>query len=129
MRKYTILFLLTVLLAACKEKLPKPSVLIQQDKMEEVLYDLAILYGIHGSGIYYRDSIDQTTVNAIYRKYGIDSLTFIENNNYYINLPEGVYLKMQEAVLKRLEAENQKVDSLILAEPVLLERARKLDSL
>ena len=123
MKKGIVLLCISLLIISCKEKLPRPTVLIGQEKMEEVLFDLAILYGIHGSGVYYRDSVEQTTVNAIYKKHGIDSITFVENNNYYINLPKGEYLDLQNAVLKRLEGEKEKIDSLYALEPVLEKKA------
>ncbi|MDM1367761.1 DUF4296 domain-containing protein [Myroides marinus] len=108
------LVILTVLiLMSCKNSTTKPTPFIEQKKMEDILYDMAVLYSIESVSAYSReDTLKKINVSAIYKKYDIDSLTFVSNNRYYVELGDGVYNKMQNNILGRLEAAKVVADSL-----------------
>ncbi|MDM1360058.1 DUF4296 domain-containing protein [Myroides marinus] len=108
------LVILTVLiLMSCKNSTTKPTPFIEQKKMEDILYDMAVLYSIESVSAYSReDTLKKINVSAIYKKYDIDSLTFVSNNRYYVELGDGIYNKMQNNILARLEAAKVVADSL-----------------
>src|SRR5690606_14513164 len=101
MKKIVVCLLL--ILAACQSDKNKPNPFIEQDKMENILYDVSVLYGIQSTNSFGRDSVKQFDMNGILSKYGVDSLTFAENNRYYVELKKGVYYDMQKRIIQRLE--------------------------
>lgn len=112
MNKFLVI-LSVLILISCKGDLTKPSPFIEEQKMENILYDMAILYSIESVSAYTReDTLKRMDVSSIYNKYDIDSLTFVTNNRYYVELEDGVYYKMQNNILARLEAAKVVVDSL-----------------
>lgn len=112
MKKFLVI-LTVLILMSCKDSATKPTPFIEQQKMEDILYDMAVLYSIENVSAYSReDTLKRINVNAIYKKYAIDSLTFISNNRYYVELGDGVYNKMQNNILARLEAAKVVADSL-----------------
>lgn len=112
MNKFFVLFTVFALMA-CKGDLTKPSPFIEEKQMEDILYDMALLYSIESVSAYTReDTLKKLDVNSIYKKYDIDSLTFVTNNRYYVELEEGIYYKIQNNILARLEANKVVADSL-----------------
>ncbi|TDS56954.1 DUF4296 domain-containing protein [Myroides indicus] len=110
--KKIVVFLLLIL-AACQSDKNKPNPFIEQDKMENILYDVSVLYGIQSTNSFGRDSVKQFDMNGILSKYGVDSLTFAENNRYYVELKKGVYYDMQKRIIQRLETVKTEIDSLV----------------
>lgn len=110
--KKIVVFLLLIL-AACQSDKNKPNPFIEQDKMENILYDVSVLYGIQSTNSFGRDSVKQFDMNSILNKYGVDSLTFAENNRYYVELKKGVYYDMQKRIIQRLETVKTEIDSLV----------------
>ncbi|WP_378179300.1 DUF4296 domain-containing protein [Aquimarina sp. SS2-1] len=81
---YSILFLV-LLVYSCQslEKPPKPENLISEDKMVEILTDIAFIKAAKGS---YKKVFDIEKINPeeyILKKHGIDSIVFAENNSWY----------------------------------------------
>lgn len=113
MKKLFALALLIVTIAACQSEKDKPNPFIEQQKMEDILYDVSLLYGIQSTNSFGRDSVAQFDMNAVLNKYGIDSLTFAENNRYYVELKGSVYYDMQKRILQRLEVAKTAIDSLV----------------
>ncbi|MCC9041827.1 DUF4296 domain-containing protein [Myroides sp. M-43] len=113
MNKFLVMLSMLTLMS-CKSDLSKPSPFIEQQKMENILYDFALLYSIESVSAYSReeDSIRKIDINSLYKKYDIDSLTFVTNNRYYVELEDGVYNQMQNNILVRLEAAKVIADSL-----------------
>jgi hypothetical protein len=108
MKKISLLiFALIFVATSCKEKsFPKPNNLIPRDKMENIIYDLAILEAVK-----LRNSAVQnypTPTEYIKLKYKIDSLTFAKSTQYYASdIKE--YKKMYDEVKDRLVKENAKL--------------------
>ncbi|MEM1003456.1 MAG: DUF4296 domain-containing protein, partial [Bacteroidota bacterium] len=77
--------LVIVLILGCQNKLKveKPDNLISQQDMSNILYDMFIISSSKGSSInILKDNGIQPDV-FILQKHGIDSLQFIDSNNYY----------------------------------------------
>lgn len=108
MKKISLLiFALIFVATSCKEEsFPKPNNLIPRDKMENIIYDLAILEAVK-----LRNSVVQnypTPTEYIKLKYKIDSLTFAKSTQYYASdIKE--YKKMYDEVKDRLVKENAKL--------------------
>ncbi|MTG98054.1 MULTISPECIES: DUF4296 domain-containing protein [Myroides] len=102
MKKLIVLFFIAFLVVSCNDKKPTP--FIEKSKMEEILYDIAMLYAINNSYVYTvdNDTIPRITINSIFNKHQVDSLSFTENNAYYINLNKGVYYEMQDRIYARI---------------------------
>lgn len=108
MKKINLLiFALIFVATSCKEEsFPKPNNLIPRDKMENIIYDLAIFEAVK-----LRNSAVQnypTPTEYIKLKYKIDSLTFAKSTQYYASdIKE--YKKMYDKVKDRLVKENEKL--------------------
>ena len=127
-----LLFFLSVvlLLSGCKnEVIQPPKKLIEEDKMVEIIYDLALLEAMR-SQPHTLDGGSQKTVinpkNYIYKKYSIDSLQFAESNHYYAS-DIGNYKKMYENVRQRIEAQQKQAEALakksMATEPIVPAKA------
>lgn len=125
-RKILLILLMAVTIMSCDRGVKKPTPLIEKDKMENILYDIALLYGAYNVNVYRNDSVPQVDINSVLAKYKIDSLTFAENNQYYINLNKGVYLEMQTNIEQRIDKNIAIIDSL---NNLPLETEVKIDSL
>lgn len=110
--KYFILFFLFVFLSCKNDGVKKPSKLIEEEKMIDILYDISIMDALKSSnpGVLEDNNIDSR--NYIYKKYSIDSLQFFENTAYYASNFKK-YKKMYETVEKRIEENKKVADSLL----------------
>ncbi len=116
MKKMVLLCCLLSLIS-CKKELEKPKNFIEKDKMTDVLYDMALLNGMESMGAFYADTTASIiTASSILKKYKIDSLTFVENNRYYIELEDESYFQIQEAIKKRLEVKKEQLNKELEAE-------------
>jgi hypothetical protein len=107
---YLLVFLMVV---SCNNApVIKPDNLIDEEKMTSILYDLTLFEAIKGQPKY--DAVLKRigSKNAIYRKHNIDSLQFVESNQYYISQID-IYRKMYDAVNERLQKEKSECDLLM----------------
>jgi len=112
MKNLLVAFLFSVVLFSCQKEIEKPNPFIEESKMEDILYDVALLYAIQSTNSFENDTIKAIGMNDVFKKYSIDSLSFTENNRYYISLKKGVYYTMQGRIMERLKREKEQVDSL-----------------
>lgn len=112
MKHVFVTFLLTLLLFSC-QKQDKPNPFIEANKMEDILYDVAVLSGVQSTNSFAIDTIKAIGLKDIFKKYQIDSLAFMENNRYYITQKKSIYYNMQMRVMDRLKKEKEKIDSLM----------------
>jgi phosphoribosylanthranilate isomerase len=97
-------------LAGCNENLlEKPDNLISEDKMVEVLKDLAIVNAAKTTNIAVLQDNDIEPMDYIYEKHGIDSVQFVESDRYYASLPKK-YEQIYKKVESRLEKETKKIE-------------------
>ncbi|MFD2563219.1 DUF4296 domain-containing protein [Aquimarina rubra] len=107
------LFLLALLVFSCQDldKPSKPDNLIAEDKMVEILTDIAFIKAAKGS---YKKVFDIEKINPeeyILKKHGIDSLVFAENNSWYTaQLDE--YEEIFNKVKKNIEGSKIKFEKL-----------------
>lgn len=116
MKKIIILFLVIPFLnCGSKNEVKKPAKFINQQQMENILYDLAILQGVKS---YKPEELAKNKINPktyIYQKYNIDSLKLVQNNQYYAADLEN-YKLMFDNVVKRITAEKTVIDTLNMRE-------------
>lgn len=110
--KSTILFFLLVFLSCNDDGVKKPSKLIEEEKMVDILYDLSILDALKSSNPKVLDENNIDSQTYIYKKYSIDSLQFVENTAFYASDLKK-YKKMYETVEKRIEENKKVADSLL----------------
>lgn len=111
MKKILTFFGLLFLVISCKDAIiSKPENLIDEDKMTNIIYDLALIEGVKS----YNGSNFQNikTKSFIYKKYKIDSLQFANSIQYYAS-EINTFKKMYDAVGKRIESNKVHIDSLI----------------
>ncbi|RAR50384.1 DUF4296 domain-containing protein [Flavobacterium lacus] len=113
MKKIVLLTVFSILFLSCKDNgVKKPSKLIKEDKMIDIIYDISMLDAINSvnPGALGDNNINSRTY--IYKKYAIDSLQFAENSAYYASDLKK-YKKMYEAVENRLDENKKIADSLL----------------
>ncbi|WP_298548615.1 DUF4296 domain-containing protein [uncultured Aquimarina sp.] len=93
-------FSLALIVFSCQslDKRQKPENLLTEDKMVELLTDIAFVKAAKGS---YKKVFDIEKINPesyILKKHGIDSLVFAENNRWYIH-----ELDEYEEIFKRVK--------------------------
>ena len=113
MKKISSILVLILLFFSCDQHLiDKPDNLIEEEKMELILYDIAVLEAIKASnpnGLTVM-GIDENTY--ILKKHKIDSLQFSKSNKYYASDLHS-YLKMYERIELKLTNEKNATDTLV----------------
>ncbi|GIM48872.1 DUF4296 domain-containing protein [Capnocytophaga stomatis] len=96
--------ILTLLLASCGRNIvSEPKKLLSEKEMEGLMYDLAVFDAIKSVDYQLMDTINFNIDEVIYKKHGIDSLSFIENMIYYASFP-----KKYDNIIKNVDARLQK---------------------
>lgn len=115
MKKLVFLSLTVGIILSCNSStnsigVKEPKKLIEKDKMEAILYDLALLQSTnnYNSSLLKKKNIDYNTY--IYKKHNIDSLQFIENNKYYASDITS-YKEMYERIIKKMEEEKKQTQA------------------
>lgn len=129
MKAKALLLFFSILLISCNTSgVKKPSKLIEEEKMIDILYDMSILDALSSSNpvVLPDNNIEPRTY--IYEKYGIDSLQFVENTAYYAsNLKK--YKKMYETIESRIEENKKVVDSLFkMEQEIEMKNPKKKDT-
>ena len=111
-RILSILFAFFVLVSCNNLPVEKPDHFIEEEMMTNILYDLTLFEVIKGQRKY--DSVMNWVGGKeyVYKKYGIDSLQFVESHQYYISQIE-TYKKMYDQVNERLKNKKSENDLLI----------------
>ncbi len=108
--KSNFLPVLFLCLTACNDTLlEKPDNLIPEDKMVEVLKDLAIVNAAKSTNISVLRDNDIQPMDYIYQRHDIDSVQFVESDRYYASLPV-TYERIYKKVESKLEQEVQDVE-------------------
>lgn len=112
--KHKVIFLILIFLSvSCQDlkKTEKPVDLIPEDKMIDVLTEIALL---HAARTYNKNKLENTGIQPyeyIYRRYNIDSLQFKRSNNYYTD-QYSQYERIYDSVKLRLQMMKTRLDSL-----------------
>lgn len=117
MKKRILMFALALLFVNCNSnKAKEPDNLISEDKMVDILYDLYLVNSIKTNNNTYLRENKITPANYVYQKYKIDSLQFVQSDNYYASDIEE-YEKLYRRVTTRLERSKATIDTLIAKNP------------
>ncbi len=101
---------IVILFFSCQEAVEKPNNLISEDKMINILYDIALLEGIKADYSLNQQSLDPE--KFIYKKYKIDSLQFVQSNAYYASDVQN-YKEMYQKLTVKIDLKKTAVDSLL----------------
>jgi hypothetical protein len=107
MKKVIYLCVILAIFACSENPVPKPKVLLDEETMENILFDVAVLQAAkaNGADVLQNNNIDSK--DYIYKKYKIDSATYHQNNRYYAgNMRK--HKHMHKRVLTRIEELIQK---------------------
>lgn len=108
-----LVILVSLLIVACQgiDKPKKPKNLISKDKMEDVLYDLYVLNAAKSINKKVLESNGIQPETFLFQKHKIDSLQFVESNNYYA-YDTKTYETIVEKVKERMENDKVKYDAI-----------------
>jgi phage FluMu gp28-like protein len=112
MKKLALIVSAIILFASCNNSpVEKPEKLIDEETMANIIYDLTVLEAMKA-----RDAklTGNSTSEYVYKKYHIDSVQFVRNNQYYAAEIDK-YKKIYEKVNLRIEREKKTADSLAKA--------------
>ncbi|MEX0273524.1 MAG: DUF4296 domain-containing protein [Flavobacteriaceae bacterium] len=99
-------------MVSCNEKLiQEPENLIDRDTMVSLLTDLAIVSAGKSVNIGALKTHDVDPTGFVFEKYGVDSLQFVESDQYYASLPME-YEKIYSEVETRLEKRQKNYEAL-----------------
>jgi (p)ppGpp synthase/HD superfamily hydrolase len=90
----------------------EPENLIPREKMSDILYDMALLDAIDNSYPQVLSENDLKVMEFLFKKYGIDSLQFVQSDLYYASVP-AAYQKIYEAVEERLTQKRDSISEVI----------------
>ncbi|MBD3723542.1 MAG: DUF4296 domain-containing protein [Flavobacteriaceae bacterium] len=90
---------------SCKDMaVEKPDNLLPEDKMIDIIYDIAILQAAENYKPINLSDAGVKVNNYIYKKYNIDSTTYYQNHKYYASDVNN-YKKIYKKVLKKITEE------------------------
>ena len=114
MMKQFIYILFIFFVISCQDIQPveNPENLIDQAKMEEILYEIAIVNAARGYDMQKLSKYGVAPEKYVFEKYDIDSLQYAENVSYYSSDIES-YKDMYLSIQKRVEGEFTYNDSLV----------------
>ncbi|MFY0484002.1 DUF4296 domain-containing protein [Flavobacterium sp. PLA-1-15] len=116
MKKIFCFFIGALLLFSCQQNaIDKPDNLIDEDTMEDIIYDLAVLEAIKQNNPSSLENKNITASTYVYDKYDIDSLQFVNSNHYYASDVHN-YLKMYQRIEERLGKEKTEMDTIVARE-------------
>ena len=116
MKKIFCFFIGALLLFSCQQNaIDKPDNLIDEDTMEDIIYDLAVLEAIKQNNPSSLENKNITASTYVYDKYDIDSLQFVNSNHYYASDVHN-YLKMYQRIEERLGKEKTEMDTIVAQE-------------
>ena len=138
MKKCIYYSALLILLISCQDiiKVTPPENLIERDKMENIIYDIALMNAARGFNVQQLKRNDVSPDRYVFEKHSIDSLQYAQSTVYYAADSED-YKTMYQNVQKRVEALHKELreeeavfqkrkDSIRTAE---IKARRKLDSI
>jgi len=98
-----------ILLASCSKTIvDKPKNLIEENKMVDILYDLALLDAVRTQIPKEKQHYKGFPNQYIFKKHQIDSLQFVKSNQYYASDISN-YKKIFERVKEKLEQDKKNI--------------------
>lgn len=102
MKKVIYLCVVLAIFACSENPVKKPKVLLDEETMENILFDVAVLQATKANSPEVLQANDIDTKDFIYKKYKIDSATYHQNNRYYAG-DVRKHKHMHKRILARLE--------------------------
>jgi len=102
MKKVICLSAILVIFACSENPVKEPKVLLDEETMENILLDVAILQSAKANSPEVLQANNIDSKDFIYKKYKIDSATYHQNNRYYAGNVRK-HKHMHKRVLARLE--------------------------
>ena len=118
-----VLFLMVFASCDTSSRPKKPDNLISKDKMEHILYELYIINAAKGVNRKILETNGFQPETYVLEKFDIDSIQFVESNEYYAFDPEE-YGTIVENVKSRLEKEKDHFEALQKEEGKAAKRRR-----
>ena len=106
MKKIAVLLISLAFVACSNNPVPKPDILLDDEVMTNILFDIAILQAANGTMGNKLTENNVKVTTYIYKKYNIDSTTYYQNQRYYA-ADAKKYKKMYEKVMDKLDEENE----------------------
>ncbi|MDR6966681.1 hypothetical protein J2X31_000679 [Flavobacterium arsenatis] len=129
MKKVFCFFIGVLILFSCQQSaIDKPDNLIDEDTMEEIIYDLALLEAIRTNNPTTLENKNITASTYVYDKYDIDSLQFVKSNHYYASDVHN-YMKMYQRIEERLGKEKTKIDTILAQESKKIKKPKPIKPL
>ena len=113
MRVFLAILICSLITGSCQNipDVDKPEMLIQQDVMEDILYESVLLTGARGYRVSELKILGITPETYIYDKFDLDSTRYAQNIEYYTANID-LYKAMNERVLERVKRELNINDSI-----------------
>lgn len=108
------------------EKPKKPVNLIPEDKMVEIMYDVFILNSAKGVNKKMLELNGVLPEKYVFEKYAIDSVQFVESNNYYVYNTK-TYESILNKIAEKIDAKKKEYEALDKIEEAA--KKRKEDSI
>lgn len=102
MKKVVYLCVILALFACNDNPVQKPKVLLDEETMENILFDVAVLQATKANSPDILEANNIDSKDFIYKKYKIDSATYHQNNRYYAG-DVRKHKHMHKRILQRLE--------------------------
>jgi Domain of unknown function (DUF4296) len=103
MKKIVLILVILVSLLSCNENpVAKPKKLLDEETMENILYDVAILQAMQTTAPQDFSALNTDVKQYIYNKYNIDSVIYNQNNKYYAG-DVRAYKFLNKRVIERLQ--------------------------
>lgn len=102
MKKIIYLSLVLGIFACSDNPVKKPKNLLDEETMENILFDVAILQAAKANSPEVLQANNIDSKDFIYKKYKIDSATYHQNNRYYAG-DVRKHKHMHKRVLERIE--------------------------
>lgn len=110
MKNFCLLLVMILIFSCGKKVVEEPKNLIEKEKMIAIYYDLAIYNSIRSTN---PASLKENNIDEVmpymFKKYGIDSLQYVNSDKYYASIPLE-YQLMYEEVESRLLAASEMYD-------------------
>jgi hypothetical protein len=126
-------FLISLMFLSCQnvKDVEKPDDLIGEEKMTDILYDLALIDAARSTSRAKDSTKNLDPKTYIFQKYNIDSAQLAASQAYYLQ-EFNVNLRMYEEVRERLQERKEILDSLLALDKDLKRKIKdslKIDSL
>lgn len=109
MRKLLLFCSILWVVSCADEVIERPDNLIPQEKMINIIYDMAVLNAAKEINTQILSEYIKQPSDFIFNKYGIDSVQYTKSDLYYASIP-AEYDKIYNAVKMRLDKEKSEID-------------------